>query len=262
MEARLERMGRRLDEVDRAIFQLGYQADAGAAAIAGTEAWLEQHRAEIATDDTGRFEFAEDLRKQRAVVMGYRVELRELSREVAQARDAARGVEGLGGEGALRAAYREAAAQERAALAEAAPALPPAAQAEVARAEALAGRLAKAWERAEALKAQFAAAARTRAEALQARVAAERSGLADQQAALDGLAGDARDVIGRIAFRSFSAVRAQFYKLVLKADVGIVDVAWSRKRERLDRIQQLSQQKAAEMETLDRDFRLVLREVD
>ncbi len=104
--------------------------------------------------------------------------------------------------------------------------------------------------------------ARTRAEALQARVAAERSGLADQQAALDGLAGDARDVIGRIAFRSFSAVRAQFYKLVLKADVGIVDVAWSRKRERLDRIQQLSQQKAAEMETLDRDFRLVLREVD
>jgi hypothetical protein len=49
---------------------------------------------------------------------------------------------------------------------------------------------------------------------------------------------------------------------VLKADVGIVDVAWSRKRERLDRIQQLSQQKAGELDALDRDFKLVLREVD
>ena len=83
-----------------------------------------------------------------------------------------------------------------------------------------------------------------------------------EQAGLDGVVAASRDVIGRIAFRSFSAVRAQFYKLVLKADVGIVDVAWSRKRERLDRIQQLSQQKAGELETLDRDFKLVLREVD
>jgi tetratricopeptide (TPR) repeat protein len=262
VEARQERMARRLDLVERRLFQLRYLADSGAAAIAGTEAWLEQHRGEIASDESGRTEFAEDLRKQRAVVLGYLTEIRDLSREVAQARDAARGVEGLGGEAALRRAYREAVAQERELAAAARPALSPAAQAELARADALDGRLGKASQRAEALKGQFAAAARARAEALKARVASERSGLADQQAALDGLVGDSRDVIGRIAFRSFSAVRAQFYKLVLKADVGIIDVAWSRKRERLDRIQQLSQQKAAELDLLDRDFRLVLREVD
>ena len=44
--------------------------------------------------------------------------------------------------------------------------------------------------------------------------------------------------------------------------VGIVDVAWSRKRERVERIQQISQQKASELEALDRDFKLVLREVE
>ncbi|MCM2333934.1 MAG: hypothetical protein NDI82_08285 [Anaeromyxobacteraceae bacterium] len=262
VEARQLRMARRLDQVERSIFQLRYQADAGAAAIGGTEAWLEQHRGEIASDETGRTEFGEDLRKQRAVVMGYLAELKELGREVATARDAARGVEALGGEAQLRQAFRDLLAQERAAVAAARPSLPAPTQAELARHDALLDRLGRAAQRAGELKGQFAAAAKARAETLKARAAAERAGLADQQAALDGLAGDSRDVIGRIAFRSFSAVRAQFYRLVLKADVGIVDVAWSRKRERLDRIQQLSQQKAAELEVLDRDFKLVLREVD
>jgi hypothetical protein len=181
---------------------------------------------------------------------------------VARARDAARGVEALGPEAALRQAYREAVARERELAAAARPGLPAATQAELARADALADRLGRASQRAVALKGQFAAQARARAAALQARVAAERSGLTDQQAAMDALVADSRDVIGRIAFRSFSAVRAQFYKLVLKADVGVIDVAWSRKRERLEKIQQLAQEKAAELDVLDRDYKLVLREVD
>ena len=62
--------------------------------------------------------------------------------------------------------------------------------------------------------------------------------------------------------RALNDVRGQFYKLVLKADVGIVDVAWSRKRVRLDKIQQLSIQKAGEMEQLDREYRGLMREVE
>ena len=91
---------------------------------------------------------------------------------------------------------------------------------------------------------------------------AGRACCAQREQLAASIGGDAKDIIGRIAFRSFSAVRAQFYKLVLKADVGIVDVAWSRKRERVEQIQQLSQQKAAELEALDRDYKLVLREVE
>ena len=262
VDARQQRMARRLDEVERSTFQLGYQVEASAAAIAGTEAWLEQHRMEIASDDSGRTEFSEELRKQRSTVVAYQGELRTLGREVAEARDAARGIDGLGGEAVLRKEYRELLAQERTLAAPARPSLGAAAQAELARGEALLDRLGRSGRRALELKEHFAGQARARADALKARVSDERTRLAEQQAALDGLAGDSRDVIGRIAFRSFSAVRAQFYKLVLKADVGIVDVAWSRKRERLDRIQQLSQQKAGELEVLDRDFKLVLREVD
>jgi hypothetical protein len=49
---------------------------------------------------------------------------------------------------------------------------------------------------------------------------------------------------------------------VLQADVGVVDVAWSRKRARLDRIQQLSMQKAAALDELDRAWRVLGREQD
>jgi hypothetical protein len=260
--ARLARMRARVDEVGRAVFQLGYQVDSAGAAIAGTEAWIEQHRAEIHSDDEGRSEFAEELRRQRAIVVGYQDELRELGKEVAVARDAAAGVEGLAEEARLRAAYLEAVEAERALLEEARPALPPLAVDEIARAQALARRLDAPAARAGKAKARFAAEAKVRAEALKARVAAERDVLAQQQAALDGVNADAREVVGRIAFRSFSAVRAQFYRLVLKADVGVIDVAWSRKRERLDKIQQLAAQKSGELDTLDRDYKLVLREVE
>jgi tetratricopeptide (TPR) repeat protein len=262
VEARQQRMARRLDQVERSAFQLGYQVEASAAAIAGTEAWLEQHRAEIASDDSGRIEFSEELRKQRAVVVAYQADLKALGRELAEARDTARGIDGLGGEAVLRKEYRDLLARERVLAAAARPALGAGAQADLARGEALLDRLGRDGQHALEIKDQFAGLALARAEALKARVAAERTGLAEQQASLDALAVDSRDVIGRIAYRSFSAVRAQFYKLVLKADVGIVDVAWSRKRERVDRIQQLSQQKAGELEQLDRDFKLVLREVD
>ncbi len=262
VEARQQRMARRLDQVERSTFQLGYQVESSAAAIAATEAWLEQHRMEIASDDSGRSEFSEELRQQRATVTGYQADLRALGRDVAEARDAARGVDGLGGEAALRKEYRELLAQERTLIAAARPLLGAGTQADLARGEALQDRLGRTGQRALELKEQFAVQARARAQALQARVAAERDRLTEQQAALEALVGDSREVIGRIAFRSFSAVRAQFYRLVLKADVGIIDVAWSRKRERLDRIQQLSQQKAVELEQLDRDFKSVLQEVE
>jgi hypothetical protein len=136
------------------------------------------------------------------------------------------------------------------------------AAAERSAAAALAERLARIDAGAARLKAGFEAVATGHATAVGGLIAAERAGLLRQEVQLASIDGEARDIIGRIAFRSFSAVRAQFYRLVLKADVGIVDVAWSRKRERVDRIQQISRQKATELEALDRDYKLVLREID
>ena len=57
-------------------------------------------------------------------------------------------------------------------------------------------------------------------------------------------------------------MRQQFYDLVLKADVGIVDVAFTRKQSKTSAIQKLSSQKDDELRALDEDFKEVLKDVD
>lgn len=261
VEARLARLTGRLDALDREAFQLGYVVQAGHAAIAGAETWLERHRAELAADAEGRAELAEELRKQRDTLGEYEARLRDLRDEIARARDGAAGAEALAAEARLRAEYLGLLARERDLLERARPRLSGGDLAELERAGAAMDRAAAIEARAGELSRRLAGEARRRAGELRARVDAERADLAGQVAALDGVREEARGLVGRIAFRSFGEVRAQFYRIVLKADVGIVDVAWTRKRERLDRIQQLSVSKATELEQLERDFRGILGEV-
>jgi hypothetical protein len=130
------------------------------------------------------------------------------------------------------------------------------------RADAARERLATVRARARAVEASVAAEAARRARELQARIALDVAALAEHDASLDGVQGRARDALGGVALRSIAEVRAQFYRLVLKADVGLVDVAWSRKRQRVERIQQLAIQKDADLEQLDREHRTLLREVE
>ena len=61
--------------------------------------------------------------------------------------------------------------------------------------------------------------------------------------------------------RSFKRVRQSFYDLVLKADVGVVDVAFTRKQDKTAQIQKLSAQKDRELKQLDDEFKEVLKDV-
>jgi hypothetical protein len=76
------------------------------------------------------------------------------------------------------------------------------------------------------------------------------------------VSGDARNLVGRIAFDSFKRVRQQFYELVLKSDVGLVDVAFTRKQDKTGEIQKLSLEKERDLHTLDDEFKEVLKDVD
>jgi hypothetical protein len=179
-----------------------------------------------------------------------------------RSRDAAIGTAQAAGDAGLRAEYLALLEQERGLLRQARPAPEPAEADELGRAEALAGRLDLVDAGAERLKAQFAGVGQLHAVEVNRRIAAERASLQLQQEQLASVSGDSRNLLGRVALRSFAAVRAQLYRLVLKADVGLLDVAWTQKRERVESIQQLSQQKDAALQALDRDLRQVLQEVE
>ena len=101
-----------------------------------------------------------------------------------------------------------------------------------------------------------------RAERLREQVLAEQAQLEGYGREVVAISTDARDLVGRIAFDSFKRVRQSFYDLVLKADVGVVDVAFTRKQDKTAQIQKLSAQKDRELRQLDDEFKEVLKDVD
>lgn len=261
-DARQARLRERMASVEREASRFDYLVSGCTAAIDATELWVERYRAQLGGDAESRAEFADELRRQRAVVAAYQAEVRDIRQAIGEARDKVSGVALATGEAGVRERFLSALADERKLLDAPRSGLGQDRLQELERGEELIYRLAKLRDRAQAVKASSARAAEARAGALRARIAVERRELQSQASAIDSVVQEAKTFVGELAFRSFRDVREQFYQLVLKADVGIVDVAWSRKRERLDKIQQLSQQKATELQQLDRDFKNLLREVD
>jgi len=101
-----------------------------------------------------------------------------------------------------------------------------------------------------------------RGKQLREKVLGEQQLLSQYQSNVSAVSGDARNLVGRIAFDSFKRVRQQFYDLVLKANVGNVDVAFTRKQDKTQQIQKLSAEKDRELRELDGEFKEVLKDVD
>ena len=92
---------------------------------------------------------------------------------------------------------------------------------------------------------------------MRAQVRSEKDKIAGYHANLQLLNDEAEAVVGGVAFENFSNVRRRFYDLVLKADVGIIDVAWLRKEEHTSRITELTKGRLNDMRILDDEFQEV-----
>jgi TolA-binding protein len=68
------------------------------------------------------------------------------------------------------------------------------------------------------------------------------------------LEGDGEVVIGGITFENFHKVQERFYDLVLRADLGGVDVAWAEREEHRTRAEMLTRERARAIQTLDDEF--------
>jgi tetratricopeptide (TPR) repeat protein len=261
VDQRRERMRARLAAMEKSAFQLGYELEACKAQIAASQKWLDDHRAEISTktDPQEQAKFVEQLKNQRDVVGNFETELVQVRKDIAKEGDA------IGGptpaEEELRKGLERKQARERELLAGARANANGFAQDQLRRVDQMRERIGVLLTRASGVKQNMKGQARGRADDIRKQVQVQRDLLDAYLKSMSGVQGDARDLVGRIAFTSFKQVRHQFYQLVLKADVGIVDVAWTRKRERLDKIQQLSGQKAKDLGQLDDDFKGVLKEV-
>jgi len=88
----------------------------------------------------------------------------------------------------------------------------------------------------------------------------ETANLARYRAVLGSFEGDTEDVIGAVTYLNFNRVYDRFYDLVLRADVGKIDVSWTRREDHRLRIDALTRERARELQALDDEFRDVMDE--
>jgi len=86
----------------------------------------------------------------------------------------------------------------------------------------------------------------------------ETANLARYRVALGSLEGETEDVVGAIARLNFDRVYDRFYELVLRADLGKIDVSWAKREDHRLRIDALTRERARELQALDDEFRDVM----
>ena len=106
--------------------------------------------------------------------------------------------------------------------------------------------------------AEVAARVKRRVAEMLAVVDEETANLARYRVALGSLEGETEDVVGAITYLNFNRVHDRFHDLVLRADVGKIDVSWARREDHRLRIDALTRERARELQALDDEFRDVM----
>ena len=100
--------------------------------------------------------------------------------------------------------------------------------------------------------------AEERSAALKAQVDHEAANVETYQTTRDTLEATAVGVVGDITYANFAQVRQRFYDLVLRADVGRVDVAWADREEHRTRVEMLTRERSRDLRALDDEFREIM----
>jgi TolA-binding protein len=259
--ARRKVMQDQVDQLDREAFRLGYELQSMNAMLAAVQKWVVDTRSQRKGNAGDEKAFQERVRAEQQAANALEKEVESVRAELRDAR--AKVDTSLAGEEQLRAEVISVESQAHQIIAEAEPRLTdPAVLAVIARAHAARERLDAIAKRTEVAKTQLQARVRKKGDEIRDKVLAEQMLLQEYTGDVGRASGEARQLVGRIAFDSFRRVRGQFYDLVLKADVGVVDVAFTRKQDKTSDIQKSASQKDRELKQLDEEFKEVLRDVD
>jgi tetratricopeptide (TPR) repeat protein len=256
---RKERYRKALERLDLAVFGLQRDVKDFLASLDAIEKWVSDTRATRKTDPAAEREFMANVRGTRDETKEIAVALGDLKKVVEDEKLRSGNVSD---DEAVRLSYQGALDREKAIMAQAQATLPPDTQALVSKTADVDRRLANDRARVAAAKQTLQAAVASKADNIRRQVQEEQAKLVGYNGDVDTQASNARNLVGRIAFESFKRVEKQFYDLVLKADVGMVDVAWTKKQDDTNKIQTLSKQKDRELKSLDDEFKEVLKDVD
>ena len=124
------------------------------------------------------------------------------------------------------------------------------------------GRIAATEQLLDRRDAEVAAVVKKRVSRMMAVVDEETRNLSRYRRALSSLEGETEDVVGTITYLNFERMRRRFHDLVMRADVGKIDVAWAKREDHRLRIDALTRERAREIQALDDEFRDVMDQTD
>jgi TolA-binding protein len=259
LEARRERWLATVDRVHRDAFRARMASQSLNAQIVAMRVLLRDRRDEIVAEVDELEAFLRELEAEKAAVDRLEAEANALMRALDRLGDAVRADTAVAGARQVAEAYQRALADEQAVSGRVRAAIG-ATDAELARVDrvrgAVRGDVASLGDLLDDIERQ----ARMRRQALRDQVLTEVRRLDAYEAEVALVGPDTQNLVGRIALDSVRAVRRQFYDLVLRADVGIIDVAWAQKSDRSREIQQLVEEQERQLRILDREFQEVLQD--
>lgn len=128
------------------------------------------------------------------------------------------------------------------------------------RVDELLRRLATAEQRLNQRDGEVERVANERATEIRRQVDEESQRIVGYQQTLAELDREAEEVVGAVTYQNFRAVQRRFYDLVLRADVGRIDVSWAVREEHRMRVEMLTRERQRELQALDDDFREIMDE--
>ncbi len=259
VDARRAEMVQRLQDVDKELFRLALVVQSERAQLVAVKQMQLQSAPTRHVNPADETKFSGQVQAELSGLDDLDGNIASLRSTIKDDEDLA-GAAGTSGDAQLRQAYAAAVQREADLLGRARGLAGDGAGVEQ-RAQALRQRIRALRQRAAAALAAFRQAALAQAEVIRKKVEIEARNLDEYGREVAATQGNASGLVGRIAFASFRKVRQSFYDLVLKADVGIIDVSWTRKRDETERIQKLATDEDHELRVLDDEFKEVLGEV-
>ncbi|MEW5853967.1 MAG: tetratricopeptide repeat protein [Myxococcota bacterium] len=90
----------------------------------------------------------------------------------------------------------------------------------------------------------------------------ERTRVMEYEQQVGAYEGEAGEMAAVLTHNALKGVRDRFYDVVLRADVGLIDLAWQQKQEKTDSVSTLVRKQKSELKALDDEFADVLRDIE
>lgn len=194
-----------------------------------------------------RAQLTQELQRQRQAIQQYRDRITTLRRQIAQGREQI-------GVGDPRYAHDlEVRAQLRDLVQREASILRSASRLDSAL-EGMLTRLDQVDQRVDASDQRISAMVDQRVQTIQSRVREEEVRVAGYRDRLSALESEASTVVGNLILGQFRNVQIQLYQIVMRADLGLVDVAWEEREEHNNRARFLAEEQNRELQQVNDEF--------